>query len=118
MYISKDNDRKTVRTALDIGETVRIADENRNSQFRRGFTIQNTYEIFRIRRVDKTQKPTVYYLEDLNGEEIQGIFYREELVPTSLPELYDIKVLRRKKVKGRTKYRFNSWVDETYITKI
>ena len=127
MYISAHTDKKTVRTVLDIGRTVRIADENRNAPFRRGFTIQNTYEIFKIRSVDKTQKPAAYYLEDLNGEEIKGIFYREELVPVSLPELYDIKVLRRKKVRGRTKYlvkwigypdQFNSWVDESHITKV
>ena len=61
------------------------------------------------------------------AHDIQGVFYREELVPVSLPELYDIKVLRRKKVRGRTKYlvkwigypdQFNSWVDESHITKV
>ena len=127
MYINTDNDREAVRTGLVVGETVRIADENRNAPFRRGFTIQNTYEIFKIRKVDKRQMPTVYYLEDLNGEEIEGIFYREELIPTTTPQLYDITVLRRKYVKGRAKYlvkwvgypdKFNSWVDESHITRI
>ena len=127
MYISRGNDRRSVSSVLTVGRTVRIADENRNAPFRRGFTVQNTYEIFKISKVDTSQHPPIYYLEDLNGEEIQGAFYREELIPTKLPELYDITVIRKKKINGRVKYlvkwsgypdQFNSWVDESQIVQV
>ena len=119
--------RNVRKASLSVGTTVRIADENRNYPFRRGFTVQNTYEIFKIRTVDKRQLPYAYYLSDLKGEEIQGIFYREELVPTTLPDMYNITILRRKKVGGRTKYlvkwrgypdQFNSWIDEEQVTRV
>ena len=84
-----------------------------------------TLEIFKIIRVDNTQSPTIYFLEDLEGESIKGIFYREELIPTTPPESYEIDIIRSKIVAGRKKYlvkrrgypdKFNSWIDESQIT--
>lgn len=127
MYINTRGIQKTIRRNLDIGRAVRIADESRNAPFRRGFTVQNTYEIFKIKRIDESQHPVAYYLEDLNGEEIEGIFYREELIPVKLPDLYDVTVIRKKKVKGNVKYlvkwkgypeTFNSWVDESQVIRV
>ena len=114
-------------SSLAVGQAVRIADSERNAVFRRGFTIQNTVEIFKVREVDKKYYPTVYYLEDLQGEAIEGIFYREELTPCSVPEFYSIDVIKTKTVKGRKKYfvkwrgypeEFNSWIDESRIARI
>ena len=125
--------KKDIHTAnrsscsLAVGATVRIADSERNAVFRRGFTIQNTLEIFKVRKVDKKYYPTVYYLEDLQGEPVEGIFYREELIPCSLPEFYSVDVIKTKTVNGRKKYfvkwrgypeEFNSWIDESQITSI
>ena len=106
---------------LSIGQYVRISDEHRNSKFRRGYTVQNTIEIFKIHRIDTSQNPTVYYLHDLNGEPITGIFYRDELTPTHLPELFHIDILKSKTVNGQKKYfvrwrgypdSFNSWINQ------
>nr|XP_027209341.1 uncharacterized protein LOC113802891 [Penaeus vannamei] len=44
-------------------------------------------------KIDNRQNIVGYYLEDLSGEEVQGLFYREELVPTSLPSVYPYKIL-------------------------
>ena len=125
MYIKSSKGEKRHISTLDVGETVRIADENRNKAFRRGYTVQNTWEIFRIRSVDKSQTPVIYYLEDLNKEPILGLFYKDEIVKCSIPKTFDIDVIRSKKVSGRTKYlvrwrgyprKFNSWIDESDIT--
>ena len=106
---------------LSVGQYVRIADEHRNSKFRRGYTVQNTIEIFKIYQIDTSQNPTVYYLEDLNGDPITGIFYRDELTPTHLPQFFHIDVLKSKTVRGRKKFfvrwrgypdSFNSWIDQ------
>lgn len=119
--------KKSFIPSLDIGDTVRIADENRNKIFRHGYTVQNTWEIFRIRNIDQSQKPTIYHLQDLNGEPIIGIFHKEELVPTDLPKTYEIDIIKSRKVGNRKRYlvkwrgypdQFNSWVDEADVNKI
>ena len=124
MYKYPIQKKKHLTSNLSLGQTVRIADEKRNSVFRKGYTIQNTLEIFRIKKIDEKQVPTVYYLEDLQGEPIKGIFYREELVPTKLPEFYHIDIIKTKTVAGRKKYlvrwrgypdTFNSWIDQDNI---
>ena len=106
---------------LSVGQYVRIADEHRNSKFRRGYTVQNTIEIFKIKRIDTSQIPTVYYLEDLNKEPISGLFYRDELTPVHLPEFFHIDILKSKIVNGRKQHfvrwrgypdSFNSWIDQ------
>ena len=117
----------SVSSDLPLGQLVRIADEKRNHIFRRGYTVQNTIEIFRIKKIDQKHKPTVYYLEDLQEGDIKGIFYRDELVPTKLPEFFHIDIIRSKRVSGKKKYlvrwrgypdSFNSWIDEDQITSI
>ena len=84
-------------------------------------------EIFKIVRVDTKQTPIIYYLEDLEGEPIKGVFYREELIHTSLPELYHIDIIKTKTVAGRKKYlvkwcgypdKFNSSIDESQLSAV
>jgi len=106
---------------IKVGDTVRIAARSHTDAFRKGYEIQNTEEIFKIRQVDKRQNRDGYYLEDLSGEEVQGLFYREELVPTSLPGFYPYKVLssRWNRAKKQREYlvrwvgypdKFNSYI--------
>ena len=108
-----------------VGEYTRIAQTK--PSFQRGYTVQNTVEIFKISHIDTSQSPTVYRIEDLQGEPIKGIFYREELIPTSPPEFFNIDILRTKTVRGRKKYyvkwrgypdKFNSWVDESQLSSV
>ena len=116
--------KKVVSNDLTVGDAVRIADETRNKFFARGYKIQNTLEIFRIREVNSNFDPKVYHLEDLEGEPIIGSFYREELIPTVIPTHFDIEIIRKKKVGGKSKYlvhwvgypeKYNSWIDEEEI---
>ena len=79
-------------------------------------------EIFQIASVDK-KIPVTYFLKDLNGEKIEGVVYRNEIRPVSLPNIFTIeKVLKKKidKATGKPLYfvkwkdydsSFNSWVD-------
>ena len=127
MYKSDIQSRYRTTSFLTAGQTVRIADNERNYVFRRGFTVQNTFEIFKVRKVDKSYYPTVYYLEDLQGENIDGVFYREELIPCTLPDFYPIDIIKTKIIRGKKKYlvswrgypeTYNSWVEESHITRI
>ena len=122
MYKKPTSSQKPVIPTLDIGQYVRLSEIK--PTFKKGYTIQNTVEIFKIIRVDTSQTPTAYYIEDLEGEPIKGIFYREELIPVSIPQFYDIEIIKTKKIAGRKKFlvkwmgypdKFNSWIDETQL---
>ena len=59
--------------------------------------------------VDKVVRkfPFTYYLKDLLGFPIEGICYREELKPVSLPKTFAIeKILKREidKTTGKLRY--------------
>ena len=59
-----------------IGDTVRVS--KYNSVFAKGYEANFTEEIFKVKRVLRGD-PTVYELEDHEGEPIIGKFYEEEL---------------------------------------
>ncbi len=81
-----------------------------------------TTEIFKIYFMDK-RLPVTYYLEDLNGEKIIGVVYRNEIKPVSLPNTFSIEKILDTKIDGDTgkplylvqwlgySDQFNSWVD-------
>jgi len=75
--------------------------------------------VFSISQVQYTDPPT-YKISDLNGEEIQGTFYEQELQKTS-QEIFRIeKVIRRHGNKSFVKWlgypnSFNSWVDNKVL---
>ena len=60
---------------------------------------------------------------DLNGEEIVGTFYENELQKTNQKELRTEKVIKRKGDKLYVKWKgydnsFNSWVDRKYVVQM
>ena len=81
-----------------------------------------TTEIFKIYRVDK-RVPVTYYLKDLNGDQIDGVVYRSEIRPVSLPNVYFVEKILKSKIDKTTGKQIhfvkwsgydsshNSWVD-------
>ncbi len=63
--------------AFRIGDTVRISKYKRKTSNKR-YTSNSTEEVFLIDQITPTD-PITYKIRDLNGEEIEGTFYREEL---------------------------------------
>ena len=65
----------------------------------------------------KNTVPWTYVINDLNGEEIAGTFYENELPKTNQEEFRIQKVIKRKcdnlyfKWKGYNRL-FNSWIDK------
>ena len=124
--IYKASNKNGISRDLDIkeGTYVRLLLTDSEKIFNKGYVPQFTEEIFKIKSVDNSSKPVVYYLEDLLQEPIEGIVYRQELKPTHLPESFPIeKVIKSKydkKLKKKiffVKFRsypekFNAWVDE------
>ena len=86
------------KPAFKIGDTVRISKYKRKT-FDKGYTPNWTEEVFIIDEVRPT-KPITYKIKDLNGEEIKGTFYREELQKTDQAIFRIEQVIRKTKDKG------------------
>jgi AAA+ superfamily predicted ATPase len=107
-----------------VGQTVRIS--KYKSIFDKGYLPNFTEEFFKIKQV-VIGRPTVYKLEDLQGEDLNGIFYESELSLFNESEetTYKVeKVLGKKKIKGKSyvlvKYKgwpdkFNEWLPQENV---
>ena len=87
--------------------------------FAKGYVPNWSEEIFIIKKIKNTV-PWTYVINDLNGEEIIGIFSENELQGTSQKEFRIEKVLKKKGDKLYVKWKgydnsFNSWVDKKDI---
>ena len=114
MYLSHPTDKKAVSSQLSVGDIVRLQLLSRTQfKFNKAYKINNTEELFKIRRVDTSQKIPVYYLRDLADEDVKGAFYREELTKSSLPDQFHVDVLRTKTDKGEKKVlRAVAWLPQ------
>ncbi|XP_070550020.1 uncharacterized protein [Ptychodera flava] len=89
------------------GERVRIT--KYKSTFRKGYLPNWTEEIFIVTKVVYAAglgTPPVYKMKDLNGEEILGIFYSDELqraaVGAGAHELYRVRrIIKTNKIRGK-----------------
>ena len=76
-------------------------------------------EIFIIKKI-KNAVPWTYVIHDLNGEEIIGTFYENELQKIDQKEFRIEKVLKKKGDKLYVTWKgydnsFNSWIDKKDI---
>ena len=102
-----DNDPR-----FKVGDHVRIS--KYKNIFAKGYTPNWSEEVFVIKKIKNTV-PWTYVINDLNGEEITGTFYENELQRTNEKEFRIEKVVKKKgdklyvKWKGHG-YSFNSWI--------
>ena len=108
-YIRQGNDRKCITSLLDVGDNVRLTGAWRNDKISKGFKIQNTEEIFTVSSVNTDHYPLTYRVKDLNNEAVQGVFYREELIPVTLPDYFPVIVKKKRVLRGK-KQLYVSWV--------
>ena len=83
-----DNDPK-----FKVGDHVRIS--KYKNIFAKGHTPNWSEEIFVIKKIKNTV-PWTYVINDLNGEEIIGTFYENELQRTNQQEFRIEKVIKKK----------------------
>lgn len=106
---------RSSKAKFKCGDLVRLS--KYKHIFSKGYTPNWTTEIFRIKSVQRTN-PITYLLCDLEGHEINGTIYAEELQSVKHPDLYLVeKIIRKKRNKVYVKWlgfdsRHNSWVDE------
>ena len=109
---SNDKDPK-----FKVGDHVRIS--KYKNIFAKGYMPNWSEEIFIIKKIKNTV-PWTYVINDLNGKEIIGTFYENELQSTKQNEFRIEKVIKRKKDKLYVKWKgydssFNSWIDKKDI---
>ena len=79
----------------------KVGDHVRNSKCKNSFAKEYTpnwsEEVFVIKKV-KNRVPWTYFINDLNGGEIIGIFYEKELQKTNQQEFRIEKVIKKKVV--------------------
>ena len=107
------DDRRNIKHKFKVGDNVRIT--KKKSIFEKGYTPRWTEEIFTVSELRYTDPPT-YKITDMNGEEIKGSFYEQELQKTEQEVFRIEKVIRRKGDKSLVKWvgypkAFNSWVE-------
>ena len=90
--------------------------------FEKSYTSNWSEEIFVIDDI-KTTNVHYYYLKDLQGEKIDGMFYEQELLKTKQNDLYIIeKIIKKVGNKYLVKWenysdKFNSYVNQNDIVK-
>lgn len=122
MYLYQPTtEKKTVSSDLSVGDIVRLQSTSRTQfKFNKTYTVNNTEELFTVVRIDRSQKIPTYFLRDLADEDVEGAFYRHELIKSSLPDIYQVDVLKTRKRGNKKQYfvrwrgypdKFNSWID-------
>ena len=105
-YINADKEIYNKDPKCKVGDHVRIS--KYKNIFAKGYMPNWSEEVFVIKKV-KNIAPRTYVINDLNGEEITGTFYEEELQKTNQEEFRIEKVIRRKGDKLYVKWkRYNN----------
>ena len=111
-YINTSKKINNKDPKFKVGDYVRIS--KYKNIFAKGYIPDLSEEVFVIKKVKNTV-PWTYVINDLNGEEIIGIFYEKDLQKASQEEFRIEKVIRRKGDKLYVKWKgydnsFNSWI--------
>ena len=116
-YICADKKINNKDPKFKVGDRVRIS--KYKNIFSKGYMPNWSEEVFVTKKVKNTV-PRTYVINDLNGEEITGIFYEKELQKKNQEEFRIEKVIRRKGNKMYVKWKgcnnsFNSWIDKANL---
>ena len=90
---SKETNDKNLK--FKVGDNVRIS--KHKNVFAKGYTPNWSEEVFVIKKV-KNALPWTYVMSDLNGEEIGGTFYENELEKTNQEEIMVLNHMSNGKV--------------------
>ena len=113
-YIDFEKEVNDKDPKFKVGDRVRIS--KYKNIFDKGYTSNWFEEVSVIKNVKNTI-PWIYVINDLNGEEIIGTFYKKELQKTNQKEFKIEKIIKRKGDKLYVKWKgydnsFNSWIDK------
>lgn len=104
LYKKNESRNSLVKNTLPLEQVVRLASKTKNNPFFKGYFLQNTLELFKIKKINFDHNPITYEVCDLNNQIVKGSFYKEELVPVEDSGLYDIRVLEQKGTRCKIEY--------------
>nr|CAD2188049.1 unnamed protein product [Meloidogyne enterolobii] len=108
LYKGTDDPIK-ITSKLEPGQVVRISKEK--GKFEKGYLPNYTDELFLIHTTNDARTPITYRLKDFEDNLIEGIFYREELVPTQEDTTHRIaEILKTRTTRTGIKQHFVRWV--------
>lgn len=104
--------KRGAKAKYQVSDYVRIS--RTKNTFERGYEKNFSEEVFVIKRVSQRQGIYTYVLQDLNGEEIDGYFYTEELTGVGKERLgndqkFEVEEILRSKGRGKNKQYFVKW---------
>ena len=116
-YTNADKEINNKDPKFKVGDHVRIS--KYKNIFAKGYMPNWSEEVFVIKKVKNTVL-WIYVINDLNGEEITGTFYENELQKTNQEEFRIEKVIRGKGDRLYMKWKgynnsFNSWIDKASL---
>ena len=116
-YINANKEINNKDPKFKVGDLVRIS--KYKNIFAKGYMHNWSEEVFVIKKVKNTI-PWTYVINDLNDEEIMGIFYEKELQEANQEEFRIEKVIRQKGDKICVKWKgydnsLNSWIDKANL---
>ena len=101
-YVEYNEDSNKRNAKFKVGDHVRIS--KYKNIFAKGYAPNWSEEIFVIKKVKNTV-PWTYVINDLNGEEITGSFYENELQKTNQEKFRIEKIIDRKGDKLYVKWK-------------
>ena len=118
-YINTDKEITYKDPKFKVGDYVRIS--KYKNIFAKGYMPNWSEEVFLVDKIKNTV-PWTYVINDLNGEEITGTFYKNELRKTNQKEFRIEKLIKRKRDNFYVKWKvydnsFNSWINKNGVTK-
>ena len=118
-YINTNKEINYKDPKFKVGDYIRIS--KYKNIFAKGYMPTWSEEVFVGDKIKNTV-PWTYIINDLNGEEITGTFYENELQKTNQKEFKIGKVIKRKGDKLYVKWKrydnsFNSWINKNDIIK-
>lgn len=118
VYNQKYNISEKIKEKFKIGDFVRLSKHKK--VFEKGYTPNWTTELFKVKKIQYTH-PITYLLVDLDGREIYGTVYAEELQLAKYSDFYLVeKIIRRRGDKLYVKWLgfdngHNSWIDKSSV---
>ena len=116
-YAEYNEDLNKKDPKFKVGDHVRIS--KYKNIFAKAYNPNWSEEAFVVSKIKNTV-PLTYVISDLNGEEITGSFYKEELQKTNQKKFRIEKVIKRKGDKLYVEWKgydnsFNSWINKKDI---
>ena len=114
-YINFKKEVNGIDPKFKVGDHVRIS--KYKNIFDKGYTPNWSEQVFVVSKVKNTV-PWTYVINDHNGEEIIGTFYKKELQKTNQQEFRIEKVIKRKGDRLYVKWKGYSHLIAGFIKKI